>query len=93
MMVKELKERLIDLLPFQRRSGAWVFPAFVGLGVGVVAGIGIGVLVAPESGADTRKRLARRAEDIQRRASMMAERARGEISSTAHQIARETESR
>lgn len=89
MMVRDLRTWFLNALPVQRRSGAWVLPSVVGLGVGLAAGVGIGLLIAPEPGDATRRRLARGAEDLQRKASRFVDRTRGKLEATGHEIAGE----
>ena len=88
-MARDIKSWLFDALPFQRKSGAWLVPSLVGLGVGVAAGVGIGLLIAPEPGDATRRRIARGAEDLQRKASQFVDRTRGELEATGHELAGE----
>ena len=88
----DLKSWLFDALPFQRRSGAWIAPSLVGLGVGIAAGVGIGLLIAPEPGDATRRRIARGAEDLQRKASQFVEMSRNELVGAGRVIADEARS-
>jgi gas vesicle protein len=89
MLARDMKSWLLDALPFQRKSNAWVLPSAIGLGVGIAAGIGIGLLIAPEPGDATRRRIARGAEDLQRKASQLVEKTRGEIEGMGHEVAGE----
>jgi len=89
MMARDLKMWLLDALPVQRKSGAWVLPSAVGLGVGLAAGVGLGLLIAPEPGDATRRRLARGAEDLQRKAARLVDKTRGELEAKSHEIAGE----
>ncbi len=89
MMAREIGTWFWDALPVQRKSGAWVLPSIVGLSVGLAAGVGLGLLIAPEPGDATRRRLARGAESFQRKASRFVDRTRGEIEATGHEIAGE----
>lgn len=89
MMARDLRTFFLDAIPLQRRSGAWVLPSVVGLGIGLAAGVGVGLLIAPEPGDATRRRLARRAEDLQRKASRFVDKTRGELEATGHEIAGE----
>ncbi len=86
MMARDIKTWFFDALPFQRRRGAWIVPSVLGLGVGLAAGVGVGLLIAPEPGDATRRRIARGAEDLQRRASRFVDRTRGELEATGHEI-------
>lgn len=89
MMARDIQTWFFDALPFQRRRGAWIVPSVLGLGLGLAAGIGVGLLIAPEPGDATRRRLARGAEDLQRKASRLVDRTRGELEATGHEIAGE----
>jgi len=89
MMARDIKTWFFDAVPFQRRRGAWIVPSVLGLGVGLAAGVGLGLLIAPEPGDATRRRLARGAEDLQRKASRFVDRRRNEIEATGHEIAGE----
>ena len=81
-----------DVLPIKRKSSAdWMVPALVGLGVGVAAGIGIGMLYAPDTGEEMRLRLREGAFRVKERAGELAERAKGQISSAAGQISSTSE--
>jgi gas vesicle protein len=91
-MVTDIQSWLFDALPFQRKRGAWVLPSLVGLGVGVAAGVGIGLLIAPEPGDATRRRIARGAEDLQRKASRFVEKSRHELEGAGREIADEARS-
>jgi gas vesicle protein len=76
-----------DVLPIKRKTSAdWVLPALVGLGVGVAAGVGIGMLYAPETGEEARLRLREGAYRVKEKAGELAERAKGQISSAAGQL-------
>lgn len=87
MMASDIKSWFFDALPFQRRRGAWILPALAGVGVGIAAGVGIGLLIAPEPGEVARRRLARGAEDLQRKASRFVDRSRSELEHTGREIA------
>jgi gas vesicle protein len=89
MMARDLKMWLLDAIPVQRKSGAWVLPSVLGLGVGLAAGVGLGLLIAPEPGEVTRRRLARSAEDLQRKAARFVDKTRGDLEATGHEIAGE----
>jgi gas vesicle protein len=89
MMARDLGTFFLDVFPLQRKRGAWVLPSVLGLGLGLAAGIGVGILIAPEPGDATRRKLARGAEDLQRKASRFVDRTRGELEATGHEIAGE----
>ena len=73
-----------DLLPIRRkRTTDWVIPALAGLGVGIAAGIGVGVLLAPESGEEMRYRLREGAHRMKARAGELAQRTKSQVASTA----------
>jgi len=50
---------VLDLLGLQRKGTDWA-PAITALGVGLLVGAGIGLLLAPKSGADLRDDLRQR---------------------------------
>jgi hypothetical protein len=84
MKTKQMFESLADLFPFRKKSSLdWVMPASIGLSLGMAAGVGVGVLIAPSSGEHTRRRLRDRADRMKERARLAAERAKGEISERA----------
>lgn len=75
----KLKDYLQDIVPIKRRrSTDWIVPAAGGLALGLVAGIGAGMLMAPESGDAMRFRLRRGAHLAKERAEDLARRARGQ---------------
>ena len=89
MMARDLGTFFLDAFPLQRQSGAWVLPSVVGLGLGLAAGIGVGLLIAPEPGDAMRRRIARGAEGLQRKALWFVDKTRGELEATGHEIAGE----
>jgi hypothetical protein len=75
-----IKAFLQDILPIKRKSSAdWVLPAMIGLGVGIAAGIGVGMLYAPVTGEETRLKLRERADRVKAKAGEIAERARSRV--------------
>ena len=57
--LKDLKkldrDDLLDLVGLQRASSNdWVAPALTALGVGLLVGVGVGLLLAPKTGAELR---------------------------------------
>jgi gas vesicle protein len=77
-----IQDRFFDALTFKRKSAAdWVLPALAGLGVGLVAGVGLGLLYAPSTGEEARVRLREGASRMKERAAGFAGRARAELSS------------
>lgn len=73
-MKTDILEWFFDVLPIERKSSTdWILPTAVGLGFGVAAGVGIGLLIAPRSGAETRERLREGAENLKGRALEEAE--------------------
>lgn len=59
----------------RRRSNEWMFYAGAGLGIGIVAGVGIGFLLAPSSGNETRQNLKDRAQRLSNKARHLADKA------------------
>ena len=78
--------RLTGMLPYSYRRTSWFWPMTVGVGVGLVAGMGVGVLYAPRSGRETRERLREGAERARERARIAANRVRGELEASAAEI-------
>lgn len=58
-----------------RRSNERMFYVGAGLGIGVVAGLGIGFLLAPSSGNETRRLLKDRAQRLSSKARHLANKA------------------
>jgi gas vesicle protein len=82
-----IKSWFFDVVPFKRKSPIdWILPAVAGLGVGMAAGVGIGLLYAPSTGEEARLRLRERASRMKDRAAGLAERAKGQLSSTAESL-------
>ncbi len=76
----DIKGYLDDIMPIKRKSSAdWVLPALLGLGLGVAAGIGLGMLYAPVTGEETRLKLREGAGRMKARAGELAERARSQV--------------
>ncbi len=87
MKPKDVKKWFIAVLPIRRKSSTdWIIPSAIGLGVGIAAGIGVGMLLAPQSGQDTRRRLREGADELKHKALSLAERAKSQVSTTAHQL-------
>src|SRR5690349_23501528 len=67
-------QRLSEAFPFERRTTAsWLVPATLGVGFGICCGVGIGLLYAPRSGAETRQRLREGAERAKEKARVAAD--------------------
>lgn len=82
-----IKASLFDLVPFKRKSALdWVVPTAVGAGIGLVAGVAIGLLYAPETGEEARLHLREGAYRVKERAASLAEKAKDRLSSTAGQL-------
>jgi gas vesicle protein len=82
-----IKDRFFDVIPLKRRSAAdWIVPSVLGLGVGFVAGVGVGLLYAPETGEEVRLRLREGAFRVKERAASLAERAKEQVASKAEQL-------
>lgn len=74
------------ITPVKRRtSSRWMFPALVGLGVGIAAGVGIGLLYAPDTGEETRLRLREGAFRVKERARLLADRAKHRVTPAIEQ--------
>ena len=81
-----------DVVPFRRKSAAdWILPGLTGLGVGLVAGLGIGLLFAPRTGEESRLRLREGAARVKDKAADLADKARSQLSSAAAQLQGEAE--
>lgn len=78
--------RLTGALPYNYGHTSWFWPVTLGMGVGLVAGVSMGVLYAPRSGEETRQRLREGAERARERAISAAHRVRGELESSVAEI-------
>jgi len=77
-----LTDWLEDVLPIKRKTAAdWALPALLGLGFGIAAGVGIGMLYAPSTGEEARHKLREGAVRAKEKAGELAERAKDRISS------------
>jgi len=70
MSLRDLKkldrDDLLDLIGLQRASSTdWVAPALTALGVGLLVGAGLGLLLAPKTGAELRGDLRERLRSAQ----------------------------
>ncbi len=82
-----IKDWVLDAVPFKRKSAAdWVLPALAGVSVGLAAGIGFGLLYAPETGEEARLRLREGATRVKERAQRLADRAKGQLAAKTEQI-------
>ena len=73
---------LADALPIQRKTSTdWVLPALLGIGVGIVAGVGLGMLYAPQTGEEARLKLREGASRAREKAGELADRAKDQLSS------------
>ena len=82
-MNTDIKEWLSDVVPFRKKSAFdWMLPAVAGLGVGLAAGVAIGLLYAPSTGEEARLRLRERASRVKDRAADLAARAKHQVAST-----------
>lgn len=87
MNARYLTDSFFDALPIRRRrSTDWILPSALGVGFGVAAGVGIGLLLAPRAGVETRERLRAQTENFRLKARDFADRAKGQIASTGQQI-------
>lgn len=78
--------RLSGAFPYNYGRTSWFWPVTLGMGVGLLAGVGMGVLYAPRSGEETRQRLREGAERARERARIAANRVRGELESSVAEI-------
>jgi gas vesicle protein len=79
----DIKHWVFDVLPHRRRASTWALPALGGLAVGLAAGIGIGILYAPQTGEEARLKLREGAYRVKDRAAELAARAKDRIGATA----------
>jgi gas vesicle protein len=82
--------RLTGAFPYNYQRTSWFWPMTVGMGVGLLAGVGVGLLYAPRTGEETRNLLRERAEQAKERARMAANRVRGELEASVHEIREQT---
>jgi hypothetical protein len=79
----DIKNWFDDVVPVRRkRATDWILPACAGLGLGVLAGVGIGLLFAPATGEEARLRLREGAYRVKDRAASLAARAKHQVAST-----------
>jgi gas vesicle protein len=78
--------RMTGMFPYGYQRTSWFWPVTLGIGVGLAAGMGVGVLYAPRSGKETRERLREGAERARERARIAANRVRGELEASASEI-------
>ena len=89
MKYTDVTNWLADAIPLRRKSSLdWLVPAGIGLGVGVCAGIGFGMLIAPVTGDEARRKLRDEALRFKDRAVFKAGQVKGQLSSKAHEIER-----
>jgi len=80
---------LSDVLPYEVRrksSNEWLLPTLVGAGLGIAAGVGLGMLVAPATGSETRAQLKEGASRIKDRARVAAGKAKERVAELQHSI-------
>lgn len=78
--------RLTSAFPYGYQRTSYFWPVSLGIGVGLLAGVGVGMLYAPRSGVETRQRLRERAEQAKERARVTASRVRGELESSVSEL-------
>ena len=72
--------RWFDIVTFRRkRSADWLLPAAAGLGVGMLAGVGLGIFFAPQTGEEARMKLRQGAVRVKEKAADLAGRARSQV--------------
>jgi gas vesicle protein len=81
----DIKNWVYDVLPYRRRASTWALPALGGLAVGLLAGVGIGILYAPQTGEEARLKLREGAHRVKDRAADLAARAKDQLRSEANQ--------
>ena len=80
----DIKNWFDDVVPFRRkRATDWILPACAGLGMGLLAGVGIGLLFAPSTGEEARLRLREGASRVKDRAASLAARAKHDLAPTS----------
>ena len=83
----DIKDWLYDVVPFRRkRTADWILPAVAGLGVGLAAGLGLGMLYAPATGEEARLRLRERASRVKDRAASLASRAKDQVAAATEPL-------
>jgi gas vesicle protein len=78
--------RLTGAFPYGYQRTSWFWPVSLGVGVGLIAGVSVGMLYAPQSGVETRQRLREGAQRARERARMTASRVRGELESSVSEL-------
>jgi gas vesicle protein len=82
-----IKDRFFDVVPFKRKSTAdWILPAIAGMGIGIVAGVGLGLLYAPSTGEEARLRLREGASRVKNRAAVLAGKAKRQLAEGAEHV-------
>jgi gas vesicle protein len=82
-------KRVLEALP-RRQESHFLLHASIGLGIGLVAGVGIGLLYAPMTGTETRQKLREGAEGLRDRAKETAGRVQGELVTAAEGLRERT---
>jgi gas vesicle protein len=78
-----------DALPYEVRrksSTEWLLPTLVGAGLGIAAGVGLGMLLAPAPGVETRRQLSEGASRMKDRARVAASKAKERVSELQHSL-------
>ncbi len=86
MRKTEFIARLAGALPYGYRRTSMFWPVSLGVGIGIAAGVGFGMLYAPRSGSETRERLRQKAERAREQARITAGRVRGQLESSADEL-------
>jgi gas vesicle protein len=87
MKINDLYELFFDSIPFQRKSSTdWILPATLGLGVGAAIGVGLGMILAPQSGEETRRLLRDSASNLKDKAMTAATEAKEQIAAKANGV-------
>ena len=79
-----IQDWFVDVVPYKRKSSAdWIVPAFMGFGVGLAIGAGVGLLLAPTTGEEARLKLREGANRVRDRAAGLAGRAKDRAAEAA----------
>ena len=89
MKYSTLLRYLGDVLPYEVRrksSNEWLLPTLVGAGLGIAAGVGLGMVFAPAAGVETRRQLSEGASRVKDRAREAASKAKERVAEIQHSL-------